>query len=226
MIWDDKGFLVSKNKYNENSLIVEIFTEIHGKTPGIIFGGTSKKIKNYLQLGNLLHISYQSKTDEKLGYFKIEILNAFSPLFFNNHHKLLCISSAMQLIKILTADSQKNLKVYELIHKFYDILKSNYWIKEYIFWELELLSILGYNLDLKNFVEKDIINGQTKYKIKSSKETRFIPGFLMDNNLGNPNNESLLQGLKLVGDYLEKNILKPNNINYNLNRSEFVNALK
>ncbi len=226
MIWDDKGFLISKNKYNENSLIVEIFTKLHGKIPGIIFGGTSKKIKNYLQLGNLLHINYQSKTDDKLGYFKIEILNAFSPLFFDNRLKLLCISSAMQLIKILTADSQKNLKVYELIHKFFDILASNYWIKEYIFWELELLSIVGYNLDLENLVEKDIINGQIKYKIKSIKETRFIPSFLVENNLNNPNNENLLNGLKLVGDYLEKSILKPNNINYNLNRSEFVNALK
>ena len=27
MIWDDKGFLLSKNKYNENSLISEIFTK-------------------------------------------------------------------------------------------------------------------------------------------------------------------------------------------------------
>ena len=26
MTWDDEGFLLSKNKYNENSLIVEIFT--------------------------------------------------------------------------------------------------------------------------------------------------------------------------------------------------------
>ena len=48
MNWIDTGFLISKNKYNENSLIVEIFTKDHGKTTGIIFGGTSKKIKNYL----------------------------------------------------------------------------------------------------------------------------------------------------------------------------------
>ena len=27
MTWDDEGFLISKNKYNENSLIVEIFTK-------------------------------------------------------------------------------------------------------------------------------------------------------------------------------------------------------
>jgi DNA repair protein RecO (recombination protein O) len=45
MSWDDVGFLVSKNKYNENSLITEIFTKDHGKVSGIIFGGTSKKIK-------------------------------------------------------------------------------------------------------------------------------------------------------------------------------------
>ena len=43
MTWDDEGFLISKNKYSENSLIVEIFTKNYGKVSGIIFGGTSKK---------------------------------------------------------------------------------------------------------------------------------------------------------------------------------------
>ena len=38
MNWDDKGFLISKNKYNENSLIVDIYTKNHGKVSGIIFG--------------------------------------------------------------------------------------------------------------------------------------------------------------------------------------------
>jgi len=50
MNWDDTGFLLSKNKYNENSIIAEVYTEKHGKISGIIFGGTSKKIKNYLQV--------------------------------------------------------------------------------------------------------------------------------------------------------------------------------
>ena len=58
MIWDDKGYLLSKNKYSENSIISEVFTKEHGKVSGIIFGGTSKKIKNYLQVGN------EEKVDE------------------------------------------------------------------------------------------------------------------------------------------------------------------
>ena len=48
MNWIDEGFLISKNRYSENSLIAEIFTKNRGKISGIIFGGTSKKIKNYL----------------------------------------------------------------------------------------------------------------------------------------------------------------------------------
>ena len=57
MNWDDTGYLISKNRYSENSIIAEVFTEDHGKISGIIFGGTSKKIKNYLQIGNKIYIN-------------------------------------------------------------------------------------------------------------------------------------------------------------------------
>jgi DNA repair protein RecO (recombination protein O) len=81
MIWDDIGFLLSKNRYNENSLIAEIYTKNHGKISGIIFGGTSKKIKNYLQIGNNLYVNFNSKSENRIGYFKIEIQHAFSENF-------------------------------------------------------------------------------------------------------------------------------------------------
>ena len=84
MSWDDLGFLLSKNKYSENSIISEVYTKNHGKVSGIIFGGTSKKIKNYLQIGNQIYINYKSKSDNKLGYFKIEIQKALSPFYFDD----------------------------------------------------------------------------------------------------------------------------------------------
>ena len=74
MQWNDIGYLISKTSYSENSLIAEFFTERHGKCSGIIFGATSKKIKNYLQIGNKLNLNYNYKTDNKLGYFNIEIV--------------------------------------------------------------------------------------------------------------------------------------------------------
>ena len=119
MNWDDVGYLVSKNRYNENSIIAEIYTRNHGKYSGIIFGATSKKIKNYLQIGNELYVNYNYKSENKLGYFKIEIAKAYAPYYFENKKKLFCISSAMNLIKLLTAESQSNDKIYESICDFY-----------------------------------------------------------------------------------------------------------
>ena len=226
MTWDDEGFLISKNKYSENSLIVEIFTKNYGKVSGIIFGGTSRKIKNYLQLGNQLYVNYSSKTENKIGNFKIEILKAYTPVFFDNYRKLLCIFSAFQLIKILTAESQKNLKIYSLIKNFYILLKNKNWIRDYIFWELELFKVIGYDLELKNLVKKELINNEVKYLVKSTNKNKIVPNFLIDNNQDFLNEEILIDGLRLVGEYLEKSILKPNNINYPLNRLRFLNTFK
>ena len=226
MNWNDIGFLLSKNKYNENSIIAEIFTENHGKCSGIIFGATSKKIKNYLQIGNLLHINYNYKNEAKIGYFKIEILKAFSPLYFNDKKKLMCLSSAVNLIKLLTVESQENSKIFKLINDFFIILKDKNWIKEYIFWELKLLKLVGYDLELDNLVIKKIINKKTTYYVQSSSEKKIVPNFLVDRSNDELDNNILLSGLKLVGDYLEKNILKPNNLSSPVPRSDFIKILK
>ncbi len=226
MNWIDQGFLISKNRYSENSLITELFTKDRGKISGIIFGGTSKKVKNYLQIGNKLHINYNSKNDNRIGYFKVEIINANTPLYFDHKQKLSCINSALNLIKILTAESQFNNKVYELIENLFLILKDKDWLKKYIFWELELLKILGYDLALENLVEKDIVKNKTVYYVTSSTEKKYVPNFLIEKDLKVDDFNVLLNGLKLVGDFLDKTILKPNNLNYPNSRLFFINSFK
>jgi DNA repair protein RecO (recombination protein O) len=226
MNWIDEGYLISKNRYSENSLIAEIYTKNRGKVSGIIFGGTSKKIKNYLQIGNKLHVNYNSKSETRIGYFKIEILNAYSPLYFDHKQKLSCITSATNLVKILTADSQANIKVYQIIENLFLILKDQDWLKKYIFWELDLLKLLGYDLELENLVEKDTVENKTIYYASSSNEKKFVPNFLIEKDLEVNDIKTLLNGLKLVGDYLDKTILKPNNLNYPNSRLLFINSLK
>jgi DNA repair protein RecO (recombination protein O) len=226
MNWIDEGFLISKNRYSENSLIAELYTKDHGKISGIIFGGTSKKIKNYLQIGNRLHVNYNSKSDNRIGYFKVEILNAYSPLYFDHQQKLSCITSATNLIKVLTAEAQTNIQIYKIIKNLFLILKDKDWLKKYIFWELDLLKLLGYDLELENFVEKDIIENKTVYYASSSTEKKYVPNFLIEKELEVSDLKTLLNGLKLVGDYLDKIILKPNNLSYPNNRLLFINSLK
>ena len=226
MNWDDSGYLVSKNRYSENSIIAEVFTENHGKISGIIFGGTSKKIKNYLQIGNKIYVNYNTRSPTRIGYFKIEILKALTPLYFDHNQKLSCIASAMNLIKLLTAEAQSNKEIFNLINEFFKLLDSKNWIKKYIFWELELLKLLGYDLELKNMVKKEIVNDQANYFVRSSTEKKIVPNFLIEDDSKDIDLKNLLKGLKLVSDYLEKTILKPNNINLPNSRIHFVNLLK
>ena len=226
MQWDDIGYLVFKNRYNENSIIAEFYTKDHGKCSGVIFGGTSKKIKNYLQIGNKFHINYNYKIEGKLGYFKIEIFKVYTPFYFNNKKKLLCITSAMNLIKLLTVELQENFKIFDAIEHFFINLNNENWAKKYVFWELKILKYIGYDIDLKKIINSEIIKNEKKYYLKSNTNKKYIPNFLIDKDDKRIDNDSLLKGLNLVGDYMNKNILKPNNINYPNARLEFINLFK
>ena len=226
MQWDDIGYLVSKNRYNENSVMVEFYTKDHGKCSGVIFGGTSRKIKNYLQIGNKFYINYNYKIEGKLGYFKVEIFKVYTPFYFNNKKKLLCITSAMNLIKLLTVELQENFKIFDAIEDFFINLNNENWTKKYVFWELKILKYIGYDIDLKKIINSEIIKNEKKYYLKSSTNKKYIPNFLIDEDDKRIDNDNLLKGLNLVGDYMNKNILKPNNINYPNARLEFINLFK
>ena len=117
MNWDDTGFLISKNRYNENSLITEIYTKDHGKVSGLIFGATSKKIKSYLQIGNQLYVNYNSKNENRIGYFKTELINAISPKYFNDKKKISALLSLSSLLNILLPESQPNKIIYNSLEK-------------------------------------------------------------------------------------------------------------
>tara|TARA_B100001996_G_scaffold117512_1_gene88956 strand:+ start:218 stop:892 length:675 start_codon:yes stop_codon:yes gene_type:complete len=224
MIWQDKGFLLSTNKYNENSIIAEFSTENYGKTTGVIFGASSKKIKNYLLIGNKFHLNFTSNQNGKIGYYKVEIDKIFTPLYFEDKKKLFCIIYTMNLVKILTVENQSNKNIYYLLENFFKILNEDYWLLNFIFWELKFYKIIGYDINFAEYVKNVNIEGDEKYIVESNK--KIIPNFLVDKTILPKNNYEILNGYKIVGDFLEKTILRPNNITYPASRSEFLNLIK
>ena len=224
MKWQDKGYLLSINKYNENSAIAEFFTENNGKVSGVIFGATSKKIKNYLLMGNKFHLNFNFKQDSKLGYFKIEIDKATTPNYLENKKKLFCIIYTMNLIKTLTADNETNKNIYQLLNNFFELLNKNNWLVFFIFWELNFYKTIGYDIDFKNYVTNTIIDGDEKFIVESTKKT--IPNFLVNNDTNTKNENDIFSAFKIVGEFLDKSILKPNNISFPSSRIEFGKLIK
>ena len=224
MNWQDKGYLISLNKYNENSSIAEFYTENNGKIVGIIFGSTSKKIKSYLLIGNKFHINSKLREDGRLGYLKVEIDEIKTPVYLENKKKLFCIIYCMNLIKILTAENENNVEIYNLLEKLFKIIELDNWLVEFLYLELNILKSIGYDINFKDYVVDKNINGQTKYIVDSSQ--KIIPNFLIDKKISPENLKDIYKGFSIVGDFLDKTIIKPNNKNYPSSRNDFVNLLK
>ncbi len=224
MNWQDKGYLLSLNKYNENSSIAEFYTENNGKIVGVIFGSTSKKIKSYLLIGNKFHINSKLREDGRLGYLKVEIDEIKTPVYLENKKKLFCIIYCMNLIKILTAENENNVEIYNLLEKLFKIIELDNWLVEFLYLELNILKSIGYDINFKDYVVDKLVNGQTKYIVDSSQ--KIIPNFLIDKNISPENSKDIYNGFSIVGDFLDKTIIKPNNKNYPSSRNDFVNLLK
>ena len=224
MNWQDKGYLLSLNKYNENSSIAEFYTENNGKIVGVIFGSTSKKIKSYLLIGNKFHINSKLREDGRLGYLKVEIDEIKTPVYLENKKKLFCIIYCMNLIKILTVENENNIEIYNLLEKLFKIIEFDNWLVEFLYLELNILKSIGYDISFKDYVVDKNINGQTKYIVDSSQ--KIIPNFLIDKNISPENLKDIYSGFSIVGDFLDKTIIKPNNKNFPSSRNDFINLLK
>ena len=81
------------------------------------------------------------------------------------------------MIKLLTVESQSNVNVFNLIGDLYSIINIDDWVKEYIFWELKLLEIVGFNLQLNKIAKSEVINNEKKYFVGSNSEKNIFQTF-------------------------------------------------
>jgi len=178
MIWEDECYLLSKRKFRENANIINIFTQKKGKVDGIVYGGNSRKIRNYLQISNKLFVSHNAKGENKIGYLKTELIKPISPLYFNDRERTSALISVCSLLNVLLPESQPNKHIYRSFENLINSLNLENWIYLYIFFELNLIKDLGYDTNLSQNKFKNInINDTSKIKIDSY--IYDVPNFLI-----------------------------------------------
>ena len=213
MNWQDEGFIISKKKFRENAIILEVFTSQFGKVSGIVYGGTSRKIKNYLQLTNKIFIVYNSKSENRIGYFKTELIDAISPKYFNNNKKILCLNSLSSLLSILLPENQPYKKVYQSLNDLLNKFDNKNWLTHYLNWELDLINNLGFGFDInsKTFPE---IHSKKIHNITIDNIQYNIPAFLVLKKFNNINLEEIYHGLNFCRNLMENKFFNPNNIRF------------
>jgi len=182
MNWEDECYLLSKRKFRENANIINVFTLNKGKVGGIVYGGNSRKIRNYLQISNKLFIFHNSKNDNKIGYFKTELIKAISPKYFNDKERTSALISLSSLLNILLPESQPYKEVYKSYERLLNSLNLDNWMILYILFEINLIKELGFDTNLKIFYKNNSDSDGLK-KVNIDGYNYEVPFFLISQKI-------------------------------------------
>lgn len=211
MKWEDECYLLSKRKFKENANIINVFCQSKGKISGIVYGGNSRKIKNYLQLSNKLFIVNNSKNENKIGYFKTELIKPISPKYFNDKKRTTAIISLCSILNILLPEAQPNKRVFESFDEFINSLDLENWIILYVFFELSLIKDLGYDTNLEKFKNMDTTYEVVKITIDSFSYE--VPKYLIFRKPPDNLSSSLIKkSLFFTRNIIQKRFFIPNNL--------------
>ena len=211
MDWQDEGFLLSKIKFRENANIINVFTSTHGKVSGIVYGGNSRKIRNFLQISNKIYVFYNSKGDNRIGYFKTELVEAISPKYFNSKKKTTSLLSLSSILNLLLPDSQPYKNLFFSVENFLKELNQENWVSNYIYWELNLIKELGFDPYLEQFAKN--LDDTSNHKIIEIDNIKYqIPVFLLkQKNTEVIDNKNISIALSFTRNLLSNKFFIPNN---------------
>ena len=211
MNWEDECYLLSKRKFRENANIINVFSKNRGKVSGVVYGGNSRKIKNYLQISNKLYINHNVKNENRLGYFKTELVKPVSPLYFNDKERSSALLSISSILNMLLPDSQPNKNIYESFEEFLNSIKLDNWVIFYVFLELSLIKDLGYDPNLNQFKKNKSESELQKIKIDTF--TYDVPLYLIQNRIPENLSKNLIKAsLNFTRNIIQNRFFFPNNL--------------
>ena len=211
MQWSDEGYLLSKNNFDENSIIIEAFTLNHGKYSGLVYGGASRKMKKIFQLGNKIFINLKSRGENKYGYFNVELIKPIAPFFFDDKKRSVCILSLTSILQILLPERQINKKIYDSFELMINNLNFDNWIELYIKWELSLIKELGYEVKFSN-------NGNNN-SIEINNKSLKIPKIFLKSNIDAIYDSEIIEALTFNKELLLENFINPSRLRFPLFRN-------
>ncbi len=216
IIWDDEGLILSSINYSETSIILKVFTRNHGVQKGFVRGAKSKKKSNIYEAGNLVSISFKSRTEDMLGIFLVDLMKPSPLLYLNDLKRFSCIISVINLLEFSLLDSEPETELYfyskNLINKIFSYEEG--WIEEYIRWEVFLLKKIGFGLELSKCILSNKKTNLSYVSPKSGcavnkeagkpweKKLLELPKFLISDNKAN--RSELRKGFKITTYFLTK----------------------
>ena len=183
---------------------------------GVVKGGSSRKFAPVLQVGAQLDLTWRARLQDHLGSFKVELVRARTVHAMSDRILAAGLTSVSTILSRVLPERQAYDNFYRTTEDLLDLLNQPViWPMAYLRWELELLTVLGYGLDLSKCAvsgsTKDLcyVSPRTGRAISEQAAGEWVPKLLHLPSIiteGSGNSDSIIDGLKLTGYFLTKKV--------------------
>ena len=214
------AILVSVRAHGEHGAIVRALTPGSGIQAGYVRGGRSRRLRPILLAGNLVQAEFRARTEDQLAHLTVELLASRAPLLGEP-----LPAAAIDWVLALTASALPEGHSYPRLYDALDGVlaaveaapSAKGWAVALVRYELLVLSELGFGLDLSECAATGAVEDLAFVSPKSGRavsragageyQDRLLPlpGFLLGG--GAADWDDILQGLRLTGHFLSRDLL-------------------
>ena len=221
MIVNTKALVLKTFPYGETSLISRCFTKEKGKVSFIIKGAQSKKnlISPYFQPLSYIQIIYSEKENRELQIVsKVNFVNIWLKIP-ESLKKMILLQSVLEITDFTLETNDPHPRLFDILIDIINNFENNQIKETLIFWfyECELLSEMGFRIDLKN-------NEIRKHEYPNQKiedTSLIILQQLLDKKIDQINFDKVLQkDKKTISNYLYQRLC------YHFDGFEFLKSFK
>jgi DNA repair protein RecO (recombination protein O) len=222
MQWSDDGVVLGVRKHGEASVILELMTRQHGRHPGLVHGGRSKKLQPVLQPGNTVHAVWRARLDEHLGSYQVEGGELRAARFMGSPLALYGLATVASLLRFLP-ERDPHPALYETVTVLVDHLDDSQIVPAlFVRFELAILTEFGFGLDLASCAatgaKEDLsyVSPKTGRAVSAAAGEPYkdrllrLPGFLIARSTADrPRREDVAAGFALTDFFLRRHIFEP-----------------
>ena len=140
----EKAIVLGVKALGENAFVLSLLTRENGRHLGVV------KCKNPPQIGDIVQARWTARLPEQMGTFYIESVHSTAAGILDDYKRLNCLSCLCELLNTTLPERQNFQTLYEKVLLFFNKLFNEDYLKHYIFLEMDLLSALGFALDLSD----------------------------------------------------------------------------
>jgi DNA repair protein RecO (recombination protein O) len=241
MEWADEGLVLSARRHGENGAIVNLLTREHGRHSGLARGAHGRTARGVYQPGNHVTARWRGRLSEHLGNWTCELIAGYAAATLDDPGRLAALSSACAMLEGALPEREPAPRVFVDTLAFVTALAldegpERRWPATYARWELQLLSDLGFGLDLSACAATGVTEDLVYVSPKSGRSVSaaagapyrdkllVLPEFLKSAVVA-VETADVLAALRLTGYFLERHVFAPQDRTLPPARTRLIEAL-